>query len=427
VIAERFEIRVDDTVLDDLRSRLAATRLLHDYANDDWTYGVPRADLAELVDYWHDGFDWRAQERAINAYEHFRVTIEGVPIHFLHARGTGSEGGRAPIPIVLTHGWPWTFWDFARVIGPLTDPAAHGGDAADAFDVVVPSLPGFGFSSPLTVPGINFWRTADLWVTLMQDVLGYDRFAAHGGDWGALVTAQLGHKYADRLIGIHQTTPSGPGFYNVERPWSEALAGVVATRAGANRTAAIAWERDRAAHMATNNIDPQTVGYAFNDSPAGLAGWLLEKRHAWGDCRDGVWSAFTKDELLTNFTLFWVTQTIGTSARWYQEAGRNLWAPAHDRTPQVEAPTGISVMGPDMPPGSTFEWLPGVFNLQFFNQHDRGGHFAPMENPDAVIDDLRATFRPLRGQPPTTDTEEPHVPHSRRADQGVHRRHGPVL
>ena len=189
------------------------------------------------------------------------------------------------------------------------------------------------------------------------------------------------------------------------------LAGVVETRTGADRGAASAWERGRAVHMATNNIDPQTVGYGLNDSPAGLAAWLLERRRDWSDCGGDVERAFTKDELLTSFTLFWATQTIGTSARWYLEAARHRWTPSHDRTPLIEAPTGITVMTADMPPGSTFEWLPSVFNLQFTNFHDRGGHFVPMENPEALIADLRATFRPLRGSRAADHPrdKEPHV------------------
>jgi len=195
---EPFQVAIPDADLDDLRARLERTRWSPEYANDDWRYGARGDTLRELVAYWLNGFDWRAQERAINAVAQFRTSIDGIPIHFVHVRGKGPR----PIPLLLGHGWPWTFWDLKKVIGPLSDPAAHGGDPGDAFDVVVPSLPGYAFSTPLAVPGINFWRTADLWVQLMER-LGYPRFAAQGGDWGALVAAQLGHKHADRLIGVH--------------------------------------------------------------------------------------------------------------------------------------------------------------------------------------------------------------------------------
>lgn len=188
--AEPFRVDVPDADLADLRQRLAHTRFAADIDNATGTYGVPTARLGELVTYWRSGYDWRAQEQAINELPMFKVEIDGLPVHFAHVRGKGP----APTPLLLTHGFPWTFWDFHRVIGPLTDPAAHGGDPADTFDVVIPSLPGYAFSSPVTRSGVNFVTTADLWVRLMQEVLGYDRFAAHGGDWGALVTAQLAHK-----------------------------------------------------------------------------------------------------------------------------------------------------------------------------------------------------------------------------------------
>ena len=199
--AEPYTVHLSDELLEDLQRRLVNARLPQDFANDDWGYGVNGAYLRELVDYWIEGYDWRAVEREINAFANFRTEIQGVPIHFIHERGKGPD----PKPLILSHGWPWCFWDFHELVGPLTDPAAHGGDERDAFDVVLPSLPGFGFSAPHSVPGINFWRTADLWADLMGDVLGYDRFLAHGGDWGNLISAQLGHKYADRVAAIHIT------------------------------------------------------------------------------------------------------------------------------------------------------------------------------------------------------------------------------
>jgi hypothetical protein len=191
---EPFKIEIADAVIDDLRSRLRGTRFAADFGNDDWDYGTNGAYLQELVRYWAEEYDWRVHERAMNAFSHFRTVIDEVPIHFIHARGNGPK----PMPLIMSHGWPWTFWDLQKVIGKLTDPAAFGGDPADAFDVVIPSLPGFGFSTPLTTPGVNFSRTADMWVTLMQR-LGYETFAAQGGDFGAFVTAQLGHKFAQKM------------------------------------------------------------------------------------------------------------------------------------------------------------------------------------------------------------------------------------
>ncbi len=196
-----FRIDIPESKLHDLRRRLAGIQWAPDFENDDWRYGTNVAYLRKLVAYWHDGYDWRAREKAMNAYPQFKVDIDGIPIHFLHVKGKG----RRRRPLLLTHGWPWTFWDFRKVIGPLTDPAAHGGDPDDAFDLVIPSLPGFGFSTPLRKTGINWWRTADLWASLMRDVLGFEKFCAHGGDWGALVTLQLGHRYPDRVHGVHIT------------------------------------------------------------------------------------------------------------------------------------------------------------------------------------------------------------------------------
>ncbi len=185
---EPFTISVPDATLEDLRARLARTRFPRDFGNSNWEYGTNTAYLKELVEYWHTKYDWRKHEREMNSYANYKTEIDGIPIHFIHEPGKGPN----PMPLILTHGWPWTFWDLHKVIGPLTDPAAFGGDPRESFDVVVPSLPGYGFSTPLTTTGINYWKTADLWVKLMQDVLGYKRFAAEGGDWGAIVTAQLG-------------------------------------------------------------------------------------------------------------------------------------------------------------------------------------------------------------------------------------------
>jgi len=196
---EPFTVAIPDETLRDLKERLKRTRFAADFANDGWQYGTNLEYLKRLLEYWIDGYDWRRAEREINTFHHYTTRIEGIPIHFIHEPGKGPH----PIPIVMSHGWPWTFYDFHKVIRPLADPAAFGGDPADAFDVIVPSLPGYGFSTPLTVTGINYWRTADLWVALMRDVLGYKKFAAQGGDWGALVSAQLGHKYAELLYGVH--------------------------------------------------------------------------------------------------------------------------------------------------------------------------------------------------------------------------------
>jgi len=343
--------------------------------------------MEETLAYWRDGFDFAGLEAALNRWEHYRVVLQDVPIHFVLARGNGP----APVPLVLTHGWPWTFWDFQHVIGPLSDPGAYGGDPADAFDVIVPALPGYPLSGPLTKTGVNVRATAALWVELVQDVLGYGRFGVHGGDWGASVTAQLAHEYADRLIGAHLSLPVllsvsyysglspemyGPG----EQGWYEKMQARMAT---AN------------AHVAVHTSDPQTLAYAFNDSPAGLAAWILERRRLWSDNDGDVFDAISRDDLLAGVSLYWFGGSIGTSMRYYWEQWKNPVRIVHDRQPELEAPTAIAVFPNDL------VFVPRAVaerhaNLHRWTEMPRGGHFAAAEEPDLLVEDLRAFFRPLR-------------------------------
>jgi pimeloyl-ACP methyl ester carboxylesterase len=385
---EPFAISIPETTISDLRDRLARTRFPRDFGNPNWEYGTNLAYLKELINYWLDRYDWRRVEREINSFKNYRTEIDGIPIHFIHEPGKGPK----PIPLILSHGWPWTFWDFHKVIRPLSDPKSHGGDPADAFDVVVPSLPGYGFSTPLTTTGINYWKTADLWVTLMQDVLGYTKFAAQGGDWGALITAQLGHKYADRLIGIHMNLLASLGFFGAdggptpedfgpeEKGWLERDRNFIANESG---------------YMQLQSTKPQTVAYALNDSPAGLCSWIVEKRRTWSDCDGNVERRFTKEDLCTTMTLYWATESYGTSARYYYEARHNLWKPSHDRKPVVEAPTAAAVFLKEvmlMPR----KWTERYYNLKRWTVMPSGGHFAPMEEPERLVEDIRAFFRELR-------------------------------
>ena len=380
---QRFTIDVRESVLEDLRARLDRTRWPLDPGNEDWRYGTNRQWLAELVAYWRDGYDWRAQEAAINRFEHYRVVLDDVPIHFIHRRGTGP----APMPIVLTHGWPWTFWDFAGVIDALADPP----DPADAFDVVVASIPGYGFSVPLERTGVTVRTTAALWVRLMREVLGYDRFAAHGGDWGASVTAQLGHEFPEHLIGVHLSLPvllrvsyysglSAEDYAPEEAGWFEKMQQRMATAAS---------------HVAVQSTDPQTLAYALNDSPVGLAAWILERRRAWSDHTGDVYDALSRDFLLTNVMLYWVTESIGSTMRYYWENWRQSVRTVHDRVPAIEAPTGIAVFPNDLVfvPKRLAETYT---NLVRWTVMPRGGHFAAAEEPDLIVEDLRAMFRPFR-------------------------------
>jgi pimeloyl-ACP methyl ester carboxylesterase len=394
---EPFSVAASDAQLADLDRRLAAARFAPDIDDGTDLAGISSAQLRELVEHWRHGYDWRAQERSINELPQFRVEIDGIPIHFAHVRGKGAVGGPAPTPLLLSHGFPWTFWDFHRVLGPLTDPAAYGGDPADAFDVVIPSLPGFGFSSPLTVPGVSFVRTADLWSTLMRDVLGYERYAASGGDWGGLVTAQLGHKYASELIGIHLTSlvalPSG---WNSDRPWDLLLKAADAAAPG-NRAAVVAWERRRAGHLAPQIVHPRTIAHGINDSPIGLLAWLTERRIEWHDPAQPLAEVFDADFLITTAMIYWLTETYPTAARFYYEAASHPWQPSHERTPVIQAPAGLSLFLNDNPPGASFGWIPAVYaDVVHQAEHAVGGHFGPMERPAEVVADLRATFASLR-------------------------------
>ncbi len=384
---EPFTIAVPEETLQDLRERLSKTRWPIDFANANWEYGTNRGYLQELVDYWLRNYDWRQHEQAINAFSHYKATIDDVPIHFIHEPGKGPQS----IPLILTHGWPWTFWDFHKVIRPLVDPASFGGDPKDAFDVVVPSLPGYGFSTPLTKPGINFWRTADLWVTLMQDVLGYQKFAAQGGDWGALVTMQLGHKYPQHLIGLHLNLAIPLGFFSGDRP---AKSEYSAEEQGWYERMQTAMQ-NATSHVAVQTTDPQTLAYGLHDSPVGLCAWILERRRNWSDCEGEVERRFSKDDLLTTMMIYWVSESFVTSVRYYYEARHHLWTPSHSRAPVVEAPTGIAIFPRELAlmPRS---WAERYYNLQHWTIQPAGGHFAPMEEPERLVEDIRAFFRPLR-------------------------------
>lgn len=382
-----FEIHIPDPVLDDLRQRLGNTRWPPEFANDDWRYGTNLAELKSLCRYWQNEFDWRAQETAMNALPNFKTDLDGIPIHFIHVRGKGPK----PIPLILSHGWPWTFWDLHKVIGPLADPAAFGGDPADAFDVVVPSLPGFGFSSPLTKPGINAWETADLWHRLMHDVLGYERYAAQGGDWGAILSAHMGHKHADHLHGIHLTLTLPLGY--PERPLPEREAYAPDEAHWYDRTQTFFTEGS--AYSAIQGTRPQTLSYGMHDSPAALCAWILEKRRSWSDCGGDVSRRFSQDDLCTTMTLYWATETFCTSARYYYEFFAAPWPAVHDKQPVVSAPTSIAVF-----PGELFmvphKWAEDYYNLKRWTVMDSGGHFAPMEAPEALVEDVRAAFRQAR-------------------------------
>ncbi|RVT98485.1 epoxide hydrolase [Mucilaginibacter limnophilus] len=398
----QFKIKIPEDDLDDLKHRLQHTKWPADPDNDDWSYGVPAGYLKDLMKYWLNEYDWRRVERSINAYKHYRIHMEGFPVHFIYQKGIGNN----TIPLILTHGWPWSFWDMQKLIGPLTDPSSYGGNANDAFDVVIPSVPGYGFSTPAP-SGINFWKTADVWHTLMTDILGYSKFAASGGDWGALITTQLGHKYADDLHGIHLMHTMELDQFNKERPWDVFAGHQTAERTPEEiRQQSLERMKRFVSHYAVHVLDPQTLAYGLQDSPVGLLAWLLERWRSWAQTKGGdVESVFSKEHMITTAMLYWLTGTVGSSMRFYADSAKFPWERSHDKTPLIQAPTGITFLGGENPVGVTTEQRikafrtgpkASLYNLHYLNAHEKGGHFGYYENPEAVLFDIRSLFRHMR-------------------------------
>lgn len=400
---QSIPVYIPDDVLADLQHRLRNTRWPMDAGNEDGYYGVNRHYLEGLVRYWIEEFDWRKAERAINRYEHYHVHVDGVMVHFMRKPGVGPH----PVPLILSHGWPWTFWHWSKVIDPLADPGAFGGDPAEAFDVIVPSLPGFGFSVPLPHnPDMNFWKIAELWHTLMTDTLGYPKYAAAGFDVGALVTGQLGHKYAEELYAIHIGSAQKLDFFNGERAWDFADGRSIPDGIPEQiRAQILELDRRFASHLAVHVLDSGTLAYGLSDSPVGMLAWILKRWMKWSDNKGELESVFSKDDLLTHATIFWANNAIETSMRVYANNNRYPWTPSHDRWPVIEAPTGITFVGYENPPGISTEQRVQHFldsdRAAWYNHvniaaHEEGGHFIPWEIPEKWVEDLRRTFRHWR-------------------------------
>jgi pimeloyl-ACP methyl ester carboxylesterase len=380
-----FTIHVPDEVLADLRARLAQTRWPDALPGAEWDYGSNLAYVKELVEYWRTRFDWRAQEQVLNRFAHFRTAIDGMGIHFIHERGKGPN----PLPLLITHGWPSTFFELSKIIPLLADPGSHGGDPADAFDVVVPSMPGYGFSDRTTRRGMNVARIADLWAQLMLDGLGYRRYGAQGGDWGSPVTARLGFAYPSQLIGIHTTSVGGAPL-----SWQAGMRELSV----AERTlleARTHWQLEEGGYAHIQGTKPQTLAYGLNDSPAGLAAWIVEKWRTWSDCGGDIERRFTKDELLTTITIYWVTQTINSSTRLYYENQHNPWIMQPGQ--RIDVPCAMARFPKEIsqPPR---EWAERFYNLRQWTEMPRGGHFAAFEEPALLAQDIRTFFWPLRGE-----------------------------
>jgi len=377
-----FRVEVPDAVLGDLQHRLDATRFPEPLPGAGWDYGTDAAYLRELVAYWRDGYDWRATEARLNGLSHATTEIDGQRIHCVHVRSPVPDA----LPLVLTHGWPGSIVEFLDVIGPLTDPAAHGGDAADAFHVVAPSLPGYAFSGPTHDRGWEPGRTARAWAELMAR-LGYPRYVAQGGDWGAFVTTQLALADPDHVAGIHvNMLAPNPGsddpssFTPDEQAALAALTTYLDVEGG---------------YFRIQSTKPHTLGFALDDSPAGLGAWIVEKFRAWSDCDGDIETVFTKDQLLDNVMLYWVTGTATSSVRYYYEFTDAL---QHGRLPlgaRTEIPTGYTRYPKEILRTSR-RWAERDHHLVHFADQPRGGHFAAMEQPALFVDDVRACFRHVR-------------------------------
>ena len=378
-----FKIEIPDAVLDDLKARLERTRWPDELPGVGWEYGSNMDYIKELVEYWKNDFDWRKQEALINSFSHFKAPVDGRQVHFIHEKGKGPN----PLPLIITHGWPGTFFEMHKVIPLLADPAAHGGDPADAFDVVAPSMPGYGFSDAAQERGLDVLSVGDVMAKLMTEQLGYQRFVAQGGDWGASVTARLGHSHSDHCIGIHTTSVTRPTPYMGpgSAPLSEAEQGLLRQREE--------WLAAEGGYSHIQGTKPQTLGYGLNDSPAGLCAWIVEKYRTWSDCHGDVESSYTKDELLTTVTIYWVTQSINSSTRLYYETLRKPWDFAQGE--RINVPVGVAVFPAEIsrPPR---EWAERSYNVQQWTVMPSGGHFAALEEPKLLVDDIRNFFRPLR-------------------------------
>ena len=380
-VPKPFSIAISDEILKDLQQRLDATRLPDEIPSSGWQHGTSLAYVKELVAYWRNEFDWRAQEAQLNRFPQYRIEAEDLTLHYLHVPGVGPS----PVPLLLVHGWPGSIVEFRKVLGPLTDPAAHGGDPRDAFTVVAPSLPGYGFSHTQGHRRYSIEEISDLFARLMTEVLGYPRFAAQGGDWGSFVVGRLGLTHADRLLGLHlNMIPVAPhpsdraNLSEAEQAFLKETEAFVAEESG---------------YQVIQGTKPQTLAYGLTDSPVGLAAWITEKFHTWTDCHGDLESRLTKDDLLTNIMVYWATRTINSSFWLYYQLRHRPWRLG--RGEKITAPTAVAAFPREIlrPPR---EWAARLCNLQRWTPMPSGGHFAALEEPEALVEDVRSFFRPLR-------------------------------
>jgi pimeloyl-ACP methyl ester carboxylesterase len=378
-----FQIEVSDSDLDDLRERLARTRWPSEPPGVAWDDGVPLAYLQELAEYWRTSYDWREQEARLNELPQFTTAIDGTTVHFVHARSPEPDA----LPLLVTHGWPGSIVELAEIIGPLSDPRAHGGDPADAFHVVAPSIPGFAFSGPTRDTGWGRHRISEAFALLMHR-LGYERYGAHGGDFGALLSPELGRSHPDRVVGVHVN-----GFLTMPPRDSAQLAELTEDERQRLEAFKRFW-RDARGYAVIQATRPQTLAYALTDSPVGQLAWIVEIKE-WTDSSERPEDAVDRDQVLTNVTVYWLTGTAGSSARLYKETANDLGR-ANEPSP---VPTGVAVF-----PGEPFAPIRRLaereHNIVHWSEFDRGGHFPAMEVPDLLVGDLRAFFRRFRADFP---------------------------
>jgi microsomal epoxide hydrolase len=376
-----FTINVPDAAIDDLQQRLANTRLPDQLSGTSWEYGTDSSYLRELLNYWQNEFDWRAQEAQLNQFDHFKTAIDDLGLHFIHQRSTHANA----IPLLLVHGWPGSISEFTKIIPQLTNPD----DASDAFHVIAPSLPGFGFSDRPQVAGYSPEKIATVLASLMEK-LGYERYAIAGGDWGAIINRHLANHYPERLIGMHSN------MILAGAPADEAARNNITDEERVLRDARMSYMENERAYQQIQGSKPQSLGYGLNDSPAGLAAWIVEKFHGWTDMPQGadgdLDDYFTKDELLTNIAIYWFTETITSSARIYYE---NRNTPAMKPIGYINVPTGAAIF-----PAEIFitpkAWAEAAYDLRHWTVMPQGGHFAALEQPELYVEDVRKFFRLLR-------------------------------
>ncbi|WP_433202080.1 epoxide hydrolase family protein [Dactylosporangium sp. CS-047395] len=382
-----FQIAIPPKDLDDLRRRLAETRWPPAGPGTDWERGVPLEYLRELTQYWQAGYDWRAAERWLNSFPQFIEEIDGVDVHFVHVRSAEPDA----TPIILTHGWPGSFVEFLDIVGPLTDPRAHGGDPADAFHVVIPSIPGFGFSSAPTEPGWDVPRVARAWAELMRR-LGYDRYLAQGGDWGKVISLRLAEADPDHVAGVHLNMfvamppmDDPNAFADLDERDLRKL-----QKAGRFQQDGMGWQQ-------IQSTRPQTIAYGLSDSPVGQLAWVVEKFKEWSGADKGPEDAVNRDRMLTDVTIYWLTNTSGPSAQLYFESTRfpedfmRTWAGPWP----LSVPVGIAVFPDEVCPPIRKFAEPLLPTLTHWTEFDRGGHFAALQQGDLLVTDLRAFNRAL--------------------------------